>query len=291
MRRSACILLVLGLLSAICGANRCAGDLLDMISTPFKDLDDAFDRMSCMNAYFYAHNDRRAEFLTVYTQTTYQMRKHIRETNWFHNRTWTEAYSTIFADIYRSAVYNWEIGNLDNVPEAWDIAFTHAEKGDLLILQNIALGINAHINHDLAYAVNLSGIAVDTHEKWEDHTTVNDVILVVYNLLELPLLGVYAPAFPFEVKDFNFLITGSISAVVNTTRELAWSNAVCMQANAGDEFVLDALDETISGLSVVDAEVIIHGLDLLGPICYDMQELEGPNPLSTYCNVVPWGCT
>lgn len=140
----------------------CSTDILQLVSKPFLSIDDAFDRLYCLNQLFCRNNDRRCDFVTVYSETTYWIRYNIRETNLFHNKAWMERYTTAFADIYRlandvfhlfqrEAVYNDTIGN--PIPEAWKLAFRHAEKKDLLILQNVALGINAHINGDLPFAL------------------------------------------------------------------------------------------------------------------------------------------
>jgi hypothetical protein len=66
---------------------------------------------------------------------------------------WMELYTMTFADIYRQHVYDWDFGDQSDVPEAWALSFEHATAKDLLILQNIVLGINGHINKDLSNAL------------------------------------------------------------------------------------------------------------------------------------------
>jgi len=219
------------------------------------------------------------------------MRYHIRETDLFHNRTWMETYTYHFADLYREAVYNWEFGNKEDVPGAWVLAFEHAKNEDLLILQNIMLGINAHINRDLAYALHEVGSYTgNVTSKHQDSTHVNNVILVVYNLIEIPLLDLYTPAFPVNLTDYNFLIDAGIGDLVSLTRDTAFWNSLLFSTIWNDEDMMKELSTSIENSSVLYADIAIHGLDILGSIYLDMFELEGPNPLQTYCNLVPWGC-
>ena len=43
--------------------------------------------------------------------------------------------------------------------KSWRLCFDAAASGRTLVLQDVFLGVNAHVNHDLAYA--LSGVSID----------------------------------------------------------------------------------------------------------------------------------
>jgi len=202
-----------------------------------------------------------------------------------------ELYTTTFGDIYRQHVYNWETGNKDLVPEAWATSFEHCANEDLLIIQNIALGINGHINRDLAHAIVIVGVTPDMCTKHQDSTNVNEVLLTIYNLLETPLAGLYASV--IDVTHIKGLVDYAVSGIVNVTREGAWIDAVLL-SEAPFEFIDDAIEDVIDATSVGFAETIIYSPELIlgSEIFSELKAVEGPNPVTTYCKLVPfWGCT
>lgn len=90
---------------------------------------------------------------------------------WFiHAFTAYRHYDYEFANYYREALLNWELGNERKVPRAWRQAFSNAQGNEylcvwawgvvpfltsasILIIQHLFLGANAHINNDLAQAL------------------------------------------------------------------------------------------------------------------------------------------
>jgi len=266
----------------------CAGapSLLPIVSTPFTSLDDAYTRMACLNSYFVANNDYRCHFLTVYVETTFQMRQYIRTTTLFHNPAWMEIYTMGFADIYRQHIFNWETGNQAAVPYAWAISYQHAAAKDLLIIQNIGLGINAHINRDLANAIVVAGITTNQISKHQDSTNVNNVILAVYNELETPLSNLYGPV--LDVSSLHTLVDVTIQNIITAGREGAWINAEQLTFIPGNPIIEWNMEQGAGSI----ADTLITGpLLLVGPSLYaQLKVIEGPNPVTTYCSLVPWGC-
>jgi hypothetical protein len=151
------------LLAAVSCFNCQNETVVDIFWQPFSSLDDAYDRMKCARDVMFVNGDRRAIFLTLYVETTFQVRKAIRETDLFQDKgneynmvnckAWMEYYTYHFADLYRKAVVDWDSGNSGNVPDCWKSSFEHSTEDDILIGQHLVLGINAHINRDLAHAL------------------------------------------------------------------------------------------------------------------------------------------
>jgi hypothetical protein len=52
----------------------------------------------------------------------------------------------------------------------------HPRPSLYLVAQDVVLGINAHVNYDLALALSLVGVDPDRETKYADHCAVNDVL-------------------------------------------------------------------------------------------------------------------
>lgn len=113
----------------------------------------------------------------MYVQVTDGVRESVGAGE-FADPAWTLDYLTAFADLYRRALFDYERGDLERVPDAWALAFAHAEADDRLVTQHALLGVNAHIVHDLALALDAVGIGEGTTRarRYGDHVAVNRVL-------------------------------------------------------------------------------------------------------------------
>ena len=193
--------------------------------TPFVTLDDVVEGLGALEAHYIALHDRRAIFLTVYGLMSREMKRGI-EQGVFHDGDWVLRYTVRFANYYREAVAGYERGA--RIPKSWQIAFSAASEPAGLVLQDMLLGINAHVNHDLALALTDVSIEPDRAARHRDHVRVNEVLrsltdVVADRVSELyarGLAGVDACAglLDEEVTNFSFEIA----------RENAWESAVAL---------------------------------------------------------------
>jgi hypothetical protein len=167
-------------------------DLVAAASGPYDSVDDAAERLRRLEALLTERGDRRAVFLTVYTRMTARIRARI-DRGGFRDPDWLRAYTTAFANYYRRAFLAFERGDLGGVPDPWRIAFGTALRGDALVLQDAALGINAHINYDLALTLRDVGIDPDRAAKRADHRAVNGVLARLVDVQQRVLAELYAP--------------------------------------------------------------------------------------------------
>ncbi len=110
-------------------------------------MDRLLQRMERQLARFDRHLDHRAAFLRVYAHMTRRMLQRMH-TAFFVDPAWIERVALRFADYYFDALDDYEAGR--KAPPAWQLAFDCAAQRRCFLLQDIALGINAHINNDLA---------------------------------------------------------------------------------------------------------------------------------------------
>ena len=113
-------------------------------------IDDLIEVMTERLASFDKARDHRAAFLRVYRRMTCAARDHLRQP-FFLDPPWVERVAIRFAWYYFDALDRFERG--DSPPPAWGCAFDIARRKRAFLLQDILLGMNAHINNDLPLVV------------------------------------------------------------------------------------------------------------------------------------------
>ena len=115
------------------------------IHTP--DLDAIIDRMDTRLQVFAGTKDRREHFLLMYRTFKNELRTSIRLGR-FVDAAWTEAICCRMAEMYFDAEEAYA-SDRQTCPVPWAHCFNSAVAGQTNLLQNMLLGMNAHINYDL----------------------------------------------------------------------------------------------------------------------------------------------
>jgi hypothetical protein len=118
-------------------------------------------RMTEIDERLGAAGDARRWFHLTYTRTTGAVAKALRDGR-FTDPEWVERWDVVFADLYLQALAAWDTSG--SAPGPWQIAFQQAAAGALPPLRLVLLGMNAHINFDLAQAL----VAVITPKEFDD---------------------------------------------------------------------------------------------------------------------------
>src|SRR4051794_2611372 len=124
----------------------------------YRTLDDVVTGFSTLEEHFRDRGDRRAIFLTLYGIVSTEMRARVAN-GAFKDNVWVHRYAVAFANLYRQALEDYEANNRAAVPKAWRLCFDAAHAGTGLVLQDMFLGVNAHVNNDLPYA--LTAVSID----------------------------------------------------------------------------------------------------------------------------------
>jgi hypothetical protein len=201
--------------------------LVELLDRPFESIPGVFERLSRLETRLLAQDDRRAVFLSVYVRMTEQVHEGLRR-GVFSDPEWMRRYLITFADYYRRAFLAFERGNIEEVSDPWRIAFGAAGRGDSLIIQDALLGVNAHINYDLAFALNDIGIDPDRPGKYADHRAINDILAHLVDIQQEALVDLYAEG----VADIDMALgrfDESLSLLSMTQgREQAWRIAAIL---------------------------------------------------------------
>ena len=211
---------------------------------PFRTLDDVVDGLGALEAEFRQRRDRRSVFLTLYTVVSREMRDRVAQKA-FDDTEWVHRYAVRFANLYQHSLEAYDGGRLSEVPKAWRLCFDAARTGTRLVLQDMFLGVNAHVNHDLPFALNGVSIDPDRPARYADHKAVNDVLGAVTERATARLAALYAPGLPDMDDCAGELDELSTLFSLQVARESAWEAAVAL-ANARSD-VERAVASTLIG--------------------------------------------
>jgi hypothetical protein len=108
------------------------------------------ERMEGLLAPLEAAGDPGRFFLATYLRTTRAVAEEL-ELGGFRDPAWVERWDVAFADLYLDAVEEAQAGR--RPPQPWAVAFGAGERDRLPPLRHVLLGMNAHINYDLAQSL------------------------------------------------------------------------------------------------------------------------------------------
>jgi hypothetical protein len=214
--------------SADLSAAACPTDMRQMMDAPMRDPADAAQRFHCLRTTLTVEHDGRAPFISLYSDITDAVSAAIKAGR-FEDGAWTAQYLTNFAELYRVAYVGYVDGHGDEIPGAWRKSFD-AAKNDALIVQDVTLGVNAHVNRDLSHALVMVGIGSGdmraSHQR--DHFTVNDILHENVNKALTELATIYAPGLGEAPDVVMNLLSETYYRAVEAGRLKAWLDAVAL---------------------------------------------------------------
>jgi len=169
--------------------------------------------------------DHDSIFALAYLRTTEEYRRTIEDPTFFEDTAFVNHEDVVFAQLYFDAFDAWHAGRREDVPRAWAIAFKAAGDRAVSAQGNLTLGISAHIQRDLPFA--LAGIGLvkpDGSSRKPDHDRVNEFL----NRVTDDLYAEIARRFDPTIDDADLPGTIDDAALfqsIATWREIAWRNA------------------------------------------------------------------
>lgn len=202
------------------------------ISTRWETVADVLSGLSVLEAEFVSRRDKRGVFATAYVLITRELSDRL-DGGVFEDAEWLRRYIPTFADLYRQALVAYR-DEPDACPKPWRIAFDAAATGSLLI-QDVFLGINAHMNHDLPLALSEVTIDPDRERRYRDHVRVNDALVAATDPVQDRIKDLYAPGLGLvdvAIGDFDEVLT---NFSFGKAREAAWWGGVSLVDAGTDE--------------------------------------------------------
>lgn len=124
-----------------------------------KNLDEALVCMQRALDYYHERNDYRAIFLRAYYIITVDVRDAANQRGdyqeqIFFDPRWIDALAGKFSSLYYQSLTTFE--RSPDAERAWKLAHKTAIEKTSTVAQDLILGLNAHINYDLAYGIYLN---------------------------------------------------------------------------------------------------------------------------------------
>jgi hypothetical protein len=228
--------------------NDCTAGRTRCVDAVIREMDRRFDPLaeSC---------DHDSIFALAYLRTTEEYRRTIEDPTFFEDTAFVNHEDAVFAGLYFDAFDAWHKGRREDVPRAWAIAFQAAADRAMPASGNLSLGINAHVQRDLPFALAAIGLVKpDGTSRKPDHDRVNEFLNRVTDDLYAEIAQRFDPTIddsdlPGTTDDF------AVFQIIPTWREIAWRNAERLVSASSDEERADVA-ASIEAYAASQAETI-----------------------------------
>jgi hypothetical protein len=213
------------------------------------DIDEVIDHLTGIVRDARRDGDRLGYFASLYRQVTVAIRDAIRA-NEFDDGERMSRFDAHFGNRYFDALEAWRRDQTG--PNCWRAAFGHLQEPNAIIIQHLLLGVNAHINLDLAVAAAQTSSGDSIRGLERDFFLVNDILVRVLAQIQdavgqvspfMVLLDQFGGRTDERILDFN----------IRTARREAWQNALLLarQSDGQDADTIKRLDTRSTLLAVL----------------------------------------
>lgn len=191
--------------------------------------DPVLSKMDQYVAKWKSVQDSRYVFLSCYYLMSSNMVLALKNKE-FNDEVWVKKLLDHFADYYFKGVTCYDCG--DRTPKVWEYAHKASLDKDLSEIQLLLVGVNAHINYDLVFALYdmlqpewdaLSDL--QKKQRYQDHRHVNTVIAKTIDRVQDEVLEPLNPNLDWIDRLFGRVDEYLISRLITNWREKVWENA------------------------------------------------------------------
>jgi len=212
--------------------------------------------MTAQTTQWEVADDRRAVFLRCYSLMTHNMLAAVQAGE-FSDGPWVSRLLERFAEYYFMALQAYE-EDPASTPAVWQLAHQAALTGHGLALNQLLLGVNAHINYDLVLCLAdlleeewLSLSVEQRAQRYRDHCHVNAVIARTIDRVQDELLEPGTPLLSLLDLLLGPADEQMISRVITHWRDEVWQRAAAL---------LDAEDSTERAYLIRETERAALGI-------------------------------
>jgi hypothetical protein len=226
-----------------------------------RNIDEAIPMMRKALDWYHERGDYRAVFLRSYYIITLNVHAAVYPADprrqVFFDPTWIASLAGKFSSLYFQSLSTFERD--PGAERAWKTAHRLAESRESTVVQDLLLGLNAHINYDLAYGIYLNLKEHGDDQKHLllprrkfDHDQVNDILMASIPQITETLARDYGGAIRFLDVALDKLDDFLAGTGLRYYRERVWWNAVSyLTASDPEEIALvhDKLNRESAGIA------------------------------------------
>lgn len=199
------------------------------------------------------HQSRIGYFAVLYRRMTIAVEKGIIE-NSFDDAERMERLDVNFANRYLQA---WEAYTTKQpCSNAWCFVFDACDSKSSVVLQHLLLGINTHINLDLAIAAAETSPGDSIHDLRTDFEKINDVIASLSQDMQTSVARIWWPL-RFLTKIINNRHEAVLNFSITNARKASWANAVTIS--------ITNENQKAAYINVIDNGVVVIAKRILNP--------------------------
>ena len=187
---------------------------------------DVILELDMMVSHCAATKNRAGYFAALYRRMTAAVRLGIKK-NVFEDPKRMEQLDLIFAKRYIDAYDSYDSNGVCSA--SWKFAFDCCANNDLIVMQHLLMGINTHINLDLAIAAALTSPGDLIYNLEKDFNKINDVISSLVDDMQECLCNVWPPMRLLE-KIANGRQEAVFNFSIDKARQASWANALLLAA-------------------------------------------------------------
>ncbi len=213
-----------------------------------------------------AQQSRAGYFAVLYKKMTLAVEAAIQKGQ-FEDSHRMEQLIVHFANYYLRAWHAYQ--QQETCCNAWQQVFIACEQKSLVVLQHLILGINTHINLDLAKAAEQTSPGDAIHDLQNDFEKINDIIASLVQDVQTRLEKIWWP-----LKLLTDISNNRHKAVLNfsidNARKASWANAIAISLVAGEQkaYHLKCMEDMVM---VLTKKIVNPGkitMLLLKPVCW-----------------------
>ncbi|MET9409196.1 DUF5995 family protein [Streptomyces sp. NPDC002935] len=196
-----------------------------------ENIDDVVDRLARIVREAGRAGDRVGYFAALYRQVTVEVRTAIHGGR-FDDGARMDRFDTFFGNRYFDAYDAWRRDH--SGPRCWREAFRLLDDADTVIVQHLILGVNAHINLDLAIAAARTSPGEAIQALRRDFLLINDILARVVLVVQ-DSIGALSPLMSLLDQVGGRTDERILDFSVRRSREEAWHNAVLLAGQNEEE--------------------------------------------------------
>jgi Family of unknown function (DUF5995) len=217
-----------------------------------QNIDDVLRILDGIIADCKAKRDPLGYFPALYRQVTLKVKQGIAA-GFFDDGPRMDRFDALFASRYFTAYDAFRSGGQPT--KSWQLAFQSTQSGGLIILQDLLVGINAHINLDLGVVAGETFQGQALQDFHGDFNKINDILFGLIPPVET-VISRFSPLIGLLEKIGGQDMIRVLDFSMDAARDDAWLHAVLlsMQPPASWPLTVQALDAKVAFLGKIVAQ-------------------------------------